>query len=158
NHAFLYSSDTMTDLGTLGGNSSIGNGINDSGQVVGQSVLPGGTAVHAFLWSAGTMTDLGTLGGLVSQASGINTSSQVVGFSELEPGSSLRHAFVWRGGVMRDLNDLVPTGSGWILTVANGINDAGQIVGTGIGPDSLFHGFLLTPNPAASFYSLTPCR
>ena len=31
---------------------------------------------------------------------------------------------------MQDLNDLVDPSSGWVLTAAYGINDAGQIVGT----------------------------
>jgi hypothetical protein len=45
---------------------------------------------------------------------------------------------------MRDLNTLIPPGSGWFLSSATGINDAGQITGTGSfgGPT---HAFLLTP-------------
>ncbi len=46
--------------------------------------------------------------------------------------------------MMLDLNNLIPTGSGWVLSVANDINNLGKIVGTGI-----FGGqqraFLLTP-------------
>jgi hypothetical protein len=45
---------------------------------------------------------------------------------------------------MQDLNKMISPRSGWVLLQANGINDAGQIVG-----DGLFHGqshaFLLTP-------------
>jgi probable HAF family extracellular repeat protein len=37
--AYLYSGGVMTGLGTLGGTQSQGYGINDSGQVVGQSAL-----------------------------------------------------------------------------------------------------------------------
>ena len=40
---FLYSNATMTDLGTLGGTSAIGNGINASGQVAGYSTVAAGT-------------------------------------------------------------------------------------------------------------------
>ncbi len=45
---------------------------------------------------------------------------------------------------MTDLNSLLPSGSGWNLGGATGINDSGQIVGYGIdnGQD---HAFLLTP-------------
>jgi hypothetical protein len=48
---------------------------------------------------------------------------------------------------MKDLNDLLPPNSGWVLTEANGINDAGQIIGTGIGPDGQQRGFLMEPIP-----------
>ncbi|PYI86510.1 MAG: hypothetical protein DME26_08900 [Verrucomicrobia bacterium] len=41
-------------------------------------------------------------------------------------------AFLWRGGSIYDLNSCIPADSGWLLVVANGINDAGQIVGHGI--------------------------
>lgn len=54
-HAFLYSGGKMTDLGTLGGDSSA-NGINNSGQVVGECDSGG-----AFLYSNGVMTDLMSL-------------------------------------------------------------------------------------------------
>ena len=68
----------MTDLGTLGGNYSLAHGINNSGQVVGESATANGY-YHAFLYSSGTMTDLGTLGGSRSGAWCINASGQVVG-------------------------------------------------------------------------------
>jgi probable HAF family extracellular repeat protein len=45
---------------------------------------------------------------------------------------------------MQNLNDLIPADSGWVLSEAHGINDAGQIVGVGT-VGGLFHAFLLTP-------------
>ena len=54
------------------------------------------------------------------------------------------HAFVYRNGRMLDLNNLIPPGSGWALTQANGINDAGEIVGYGMIAGQQ-HAFLLTP-------------
>jgi probable HAF family extracellular repeat protein len=68
----------MRGLGTLGGSLRVGGqrsnafGINDSSQVVGTSIVPGGNS-HAFLWddSAG-MTDLMTLGGANSTANHID--------------------------------------------------------------------------------------
>jgi len=74
-HAFVWTpGEGMRDLGTLpGGTSSIARGMNDRGEVVGQSTRPRvnpdvpfvGPVTHAFRWSAALgMEDLGTLGGL----------------------------------------------------------------------------------------------
>ena len=46
---------------------------------------------------------------------------------------------------MEDLNNLIPSNSGWTLTYASGINDSGQICGTGTNPSGQIHAFILTP-------------
>jgi probable HAF family extracellular repeat protein len=138
-------------LGTLGGTRTAAAGINDSGQVVGSSNVTGDATWHAFRTAANSpinpaTDDLGTLGGLYSEAEGINASGQVVGFSKVAGDPWLpQHAFVYLGGKMYDLNDLIPAGSGWELFSANGINDAGQIVGQGT-HNFGYRAFLLTPN------------
>jgi probable HAF family extracellular repeat protein len=43
----------VTDLGTLGGTTSYGRGINASGQVTGEATTTDG-ATHAFLWTPTT--------------------------------------------------------------------------------------------------------
>src|SRR5437667_376956 len=48
-HAFAWSNGVMTDLGTLGGSESSATAINEAGQIVGASLLPGDGARHAFL-------------------------------------------------------------------------------------------------------------
>lgn len=59
-HAFLWQNGTITDLGKLPGDvDSYGLGINDKGQIVGQSCTA--TSCRGFLWQNGTMTDLNTL-------------------------------------------------------------------------------------------------
>jgi len=65
-HAFLYSNGFMQDLGTFGGANSLADGINDSGQIVGNADTSSSAATHAFLYSGGAMHDLGTLGGTKS--------------------------------------------------------------------------------------------
>lgn len=137
-HAVLWQNGTMTDLGTLGGNLSDATGINASGTVVGMSRLAGQISFNAFLWQNGTMTDLGP-----GMAKGINDSGLVVGQSS-EDGP----AVIWQNGVMTDLNTLIPADSGWMLRDATAVNDAGQIVGTGIYKDQGAFGFLLTPSQA----------
>jgi probable HAF family extracellular repeat protein len=57
NRAFVWQDGVATDLGTLSGYiSATGNGINDRGQVVGQSCST--TTCSGFLWQNGVMTDL----------------------------------------------------------------------------------------------------
>jgi len=75
-HAFLFSTGTMTDLGTLGGIGSEGLAINDSGEVVGFSQTKAGTS-DAFLWNGTRMTDLGPLSQFYPD--GINDSGQIAG-------------------------------------------------------------------------------
>ncbi|HEG43965.1 MAG TPA: DUF3466 family protein, partial [Phycisphaerales bacterium] len=113
---------TITDLGTLGGTYSFAYGINDSGQVVGDSG-GSGTGTHAFLYDDGVMTDLGTLGGTTSSAFSINNSGQIVGRSKTT-GNSATHPILYNGGVMTDLGTLGGTHSN-----ATDINDSGQVVG-----------------------------
>ncbi|HTH48404.1 MAG TPA: immunoglobulin domain-containing protein, partial [Candidatus Limnocylindria bacterium] len=117
--------------------------INASGHAVGEMSLTAGSALkHAFRYTGGGLEDLGTLGGTSSSAYDLNATDQVVGTSTTASGEA--HAFVWQGGVMTDLNTLLPSGSGWVLTRANAINDLGQIVGTGI-LNGTAHAFLLSP-------------
>jgi probable HAF family extracellular repeat protein len=149
-HAFFYDG-TMHDLGTLGGSSSEGDGINDSGQIAGSSGTASG-ATHAFFYD-GAMHDLGTLGGSLSEGRAINSSGQIVGDSFIA-GNSLTHAFVYdETHGMQDLNSLIDPLSGWSLENAYGINDRGQITGTGILTtqfDSPHYAFVLTPVPEPS--------
>jgi probable HAF family extracellular repeat protein len=129
-HAVLWQHGTVTNLGSLGGAMfNAANGINNRGQVVGQSDLPGETATHAFLWQNGVMTDLRTLpGDSNSVAFDINDKGQVVGNS-CDVNFNCR-PFLWEDGVMTDLNTLIPPNSPLHLTFGAGINDRGEIAGS----------------------------
>lgn len=50
---------TASRLGTLGGQSTFVQAINNSGQMVGWSHITGTSIRHAFLFTNGTMIDLG---------------------------------------------------------------------------------------------------
>jgi probable HAF family extracellular repeat protein len=128
-HAVLWDNGTVTSLGTLGGTMGKACAINDRGEVVGFSSLPGDSSVHSFLWTKeGGMKDLGGLGAdYLGDAAGINNNTQVVGGSCDTAGNC--RAFLWEKNVLSDLNDLVAANSPLYLMYALGINDAGEIVG-----------------------------
>ena len=127
---------TVTDLGTLGGTSSVGCGINSRGQVVGFSSIATGQ-LHAFLWHRGVMTDLGTLpGDFFSLARDINKHAQVVGHSDVT-GSPPLNAVLWERG------EVIPLGTlGGSAGFAVRINERGQIVGGARTPNGELHAFL----------------
>lgn len=118
----------IIDLGTLGGSTSFGNGINASGQVTGFSTTTDGKE-HAFVTNpSGVMRDLGTLGGKTSFGNAINSSGQVTGYSYTANGQY--RAFISdANAVMSDLGTL-----GGDNSSGTGINDSGQVAinrGTG---------------------------
>jgi probable HAF family extracellular repeat protein len=113
------------DLGTLGGDFSAAQDINEKDQIVGSS-FTAGDELHAFLWQDGKMKDLGTLGGETSRALAINEKGHVVGGSTTRPDSFDEVAFVWPGkGKLLKLGTL----PGDTVSQANDINDDGTIVG-----------------------------
>jgi probable HAF family extracellular repeat protein len=119
-HAFLYTNGVMQDLGTFGGSTSWGFGINDSTQMVGGAYVTNGSS-HAFRWTAGAMKDLGTLGGTWRTGYAINNLGHVAGRCDNSSGRA--HAFLYITG-MQDLGTL---GGGY--SYAYGINDSDQVVG-----------------------------
>jgi len=145
-HAFLY--DPATGMGNLpglvAGGWSYAYAINDAGQITGEA-LPADIASrgHAVLWDPATgLRDLGTLGGNESQARAVNNHGQVVGLARTAIGES--HAFLWNSVTgMRDLGTL---GTG-AVSVAEGVNDLGQVVGYSetAGYSGCHHAFLWDP-------------
>lgn len=104
--------------------------INNRGEVVGFSNLPGETTNHAFLWRKGVMSDLGTLpGDFASWGEAINDNGEVGGLSCDMNGSC--RAFLWQNDLMTDLNTLICPGSPLFLSTVWSINSRGEIVGDG---------------------------
>lgn len=168
-HAFVTdpaNNNAMIDLGTLGGPNSNAYAINDDGVVVGDSNINAAGYNHAFVFdtNGGSMIDLGNLMSrgptYNSSALAINASGQVVGWSDFRiPGATVKHAFLMNAGELNmtslnDLNSLIDLASlgGDFLSVAYGINDAGQII-----TSSWFGGaYLLTPIAAAVAVAAAP--
>ena len=143
-HAVLWADGAAIDLGTLDGSPfSCANAINDAGAIIGHSgVADGGIWVsRAVRWDGGVIQDLGSLGGNSSDALDINAHGHIVGTADV---GSTQHAFLWQDGHMIDLNDLIDPESGWVLGEAHAINDAGQIVGSGV-RNGATQAFLLDP-------------
>jgi hypothetical protein len=65
-------------------------------------------------------------------------------------------ATLFTGGQTVDVNRLFPSGSGWVATTADRINDAGEIAGTGT-VDGIPAIFVLTPVPSATYSAQPLC-
>jgi probable HAF family extracellular repeat protein len=133
-HAVIWRDGAAMDLGSLD-EVSIARAINDKGEIVGESIIPGGS-VHAVLWQNGQILDLGSFGGECpdgariggSTAWAINKFGQVVGQASVLDRTRApvaEHAFLWQDGRMTDLGTL----GGDFFSWAFGINDRGQVVG-----------------------------
>jgi probable HAF family extracellular repeat protein len=138
--AFLFSrNQQMASLGTLAGaSSSEAFGINNNGEVVGDS-QNGAQAHRPVLFSNGSAKDLG-LGGssepeALETAFAINDAGQIVG--RHSAGNNAFHAFVLANGNTTDFRTL-----GGANGEALGINKSGVVVGDSDTADGIPHAFV----------------
>jgi len=143
--AFLWRNGQMINLRSLSGSESDGtsaSAINNTGLLVGKSVL------DPVIWkyditnsnSIPTIKRLPIPAGFfTAQPTAINDSGDVAGYAGSP--SIDAHAILWRDGIAIDLG-VWPGGH---YSVANGINNSGQIVGTGtVAGDNLDHALMWT--------------
>jgi len=103
------------------------SGVNNLGQVVGQSVPYNSYVNHAVLWSGGRIYDLGAANGFNnSHALKINDAGEIVGYSD-NGYLAAQHATLWRNGEVIDLGSL---NGGLDGSIARDINNLGQIIGS----------------------------
>ena len=137
-HAVFWKNDaahTIVDLGVFGYDwTSIANGLNDLGQVVGESHPP--SSSRAILWqndAVHTAVELRSLpGDNYGSASLINATGTIVGYSAYgEPGTwniSPSKLVVWIGGAVYDLQSLVvQNGDVWTINNVMSMNNLGQM-------------------------------
>jgi probable HAF family extracellular repeat protein len=154
---------SVLDLGLPPGTDEAnGRDVNASLVVAGESYigdnLQSGIA-RATLWtpvagggySAALLPSHPVLSG-ASFAWGLNDAGNAVG--SIKDGTGTNHAVLWSNGVATDLNDLIDPSSGWFLSEALDLNEAGFIVGQGINPAGQIEAFLIgvagTGGPADS--------
>ena len=171
--AVVWRECRIIDLGTLGGNQSAANAINDRGQVAGFSTnaVPdplswlyfilgssNGTQTRAFLWDKHSgMQDLGDLGGGNAFGLFLNRHGQVAGFSytnstpNATTGLPTIDPFVWDGRTMLDLGTL-----GGTYGNPTALNNRGQVIGfSNLSGDNSLHPFLWDQGKLIDLYTST---
>ncbi|HEY1601753.1 MAG TPA: PEP-CTERM sorting domain-containing protein [Pirellulales bacterium] len=151
-YAFLYDGTTMHDIGTHGQTpdavlfTSIAYGLNGHGDVVGTdtALSTGGAGISGGFLNIGGVEN--AIPGIAP--TGVNNSDIVVGTS------TTGAAIYTLGGGLVNLDALIAPSSGWHITAAAAINDAGQIVGSGSFDGGPLHAVLLNPVPEPSTIAL----
>ena len=138
-HGFVLRDSKLTtvDVPFRGAIGTQLNAINDAGVIVGVWVDPA-LKGHGFIYQSGRFSNLQYPGSRDTTPFGINSKGDIVGNWDSDQ-SATGHGFLFSGGQMIsfDVPNAMPNG-----TAANGINDSGQIVGTYVGQDGKFHGFI----------------
>jgi probable HAF family extracellular repeat protein len=120
-HAFILRDGAIQDIGSFGGQHTMGSAINAAGQVAAEAF--NGPYDQALVYSNGAMRDLG-LGIGHNEGVAINEAGVIVG-GATDMNVPDYHAFMYCNGVVTDLG--APDRGG---SFATGINNSGDIVGS----------------------------
>jgi len=130
---FAVRDGQASPLGSLGGDLSDVRAVNPRLLAVGGSRNAEGR-YRAASFHRGVVTDLGTLDGTNSWAMDVNGAGLAVGNAPLD---GTYHAVAFDHGRVIDLGSLGGN------TFANGVNDRGDVVGSGMTADGTWKGFLV---------------
>jgi probable HAF family extracellular repeat protein len=123
-HPFLWDKGQMIDLGSFGGTIANVWDVNNKGQVVGYSFLPGDQSWRGFLWDRGVLIPA-SLGGHGSYLGWLTEAGDAAGGSFLTDEQTV-HTTLWKHGKLIDIGALGQD----TCAQAYGINNALQVVGT----------------------------
>jgi probable HAF family extracellular repeat protein len=137
-HALLWENGVPINLGNIGGQAwNTPVALNNRGQIVGFANTSGDEnaplSPTAFIWTkASGMKSIAPYATDTNDiAFDVNEKGQIVGQS-FNANSGASRAFFWQDNTLSDLNTLVIQPTSLYLTLAQGINDAGEIAGTAI--------------------------
>jgi len=139
---FSFDGTTYTTVtNPLAANGTAIWGVNDSGQMVG-TLSNSNNNSSSFLDSGGQFTPIAYPSAVITYAMGLNDSGQVVGFYEAggPTNNFVPAGFLYSNGIYTTIND--PLGT--TATIADAINNQGQIVGIYADSNNTPHGFLLS--------------
>lgn len=147
---FLYRNGRYQTFSIPDAESTEADAINERGEIAGirsKPETPGYSRI--FKYKRGRFHDLGQVfGQAVEQDSvaGMNRFGVIVGSGRtltIPNGGFSAYAYFPHHGFV-ELNTVIPPAAGWFLQFTAGINDRGQIAGTGLFAGVL-HGYILTP-------------
>ena len=134
-HALLWENGVPINLGNIGGQAwNTPTAINNQGVVVGFGNISGDENAPenpaAFIWTkANGIKEIYPFGSDPNDVLfDINQKNQAVGNS-FNPNTGTSRAVLWQNNTLNDLNALVVQPTSLYLTLAQGINDAGEITG-----------------------------
>src|SRR3990172_9932963 len=110
--------------------------INNHDEIVGSSLL----------WNKGIVSNfIPQWKGIVS-SSGINDVAQIAGYGFVQPDDLYYHGFIWEDGALMNLSEL----AGLPGSTAHGINNCGEVIGSGRNQFLLRGIYLTQPSPTCS--------
>ncbi len=183
-HAFVLARGVFRDIHVPGAETSMAQGINDSGHVVFNCDFGYIFDVYqrAFVWDGVIPKQLGTFGGESSIATDINNAGKVVGWAQMADGGDA--GFLWDGtlhNIGRGLRPHALNQSDWIVGLssqgafvyaagelkylptlggfaqAEAINDSGYIVGMAVAPDGTGRAVIWEPVPEPTSMLILVC-